>query len=87
MEIVQSPSTQLHPNVRLYTSLVQPHLEYAAGLEPPPIAKDIHCIDMVQKFVMRMCSKNYSKTLSCGQKNVLLHLKKKMAPVCGESAT
>ena len=42
-----------------YVVLVRPHLEYAAQVWNPHLTKDINCLEMVQKFALRICSKNY----------------------------
>ena len=54
-----SNTTHCSVILRFYTSLVQPHLEYAAQVWNPHIAKDIHCIEMVQTFSLRICAKSY----------------------------
>ena len=45
--------------IQLYTSLVRPHLEYAAPLWDPHLVHDIHSIESVQKFALRVCSKRW----------------------------
>ena len=46
----------------LYTTLVRivrPHLEYAAPVWDPHLVKDITKLENVQKFAMKMCSKQW----------------------------
>ena len=43
----------------LYTTLVRPHLEYAAPIWDPHLVKDIIKLENVQKFAMKMCSKQW----------------------------
>ena len=45
--------------LKLYVALVRPHLEYAAQVQNPHLTKDTNCLEKVQKFVLRICSKNY----------------------------
>ena len=45
--------------LKLYVTLVRPHLEYAAQVWNPHLAKDINCLEKVQKFALRICSKDY----------------------------
>ena len=52
------PSTIL----RLYMALVRPHLEYAAQVWNPHLVKDIHLLEKVQKFALRLCKKNYNES-------------------------
>ena len=52
-----SNSTHSSVILQLNTSLVQPHLEFAAQVWNPHLAKDIHCIEMVQTFTLRICAK------------------------------
>ena len=47
---------------RLYIALVRPHLEYAAQMWNPHLEKDIHCLEKVQKFAIRICIKDYHET-------------------------
>ena len=43
----------------LYVSFVRPHLKYAAPVLDPHLQKDIDKLEKVQKFVLRMCTKNW----------------------------
>ena len=45
--------------LKLYVALVRPHLEYAAQVWNPHLTKDINCLEKVQKFALRICSKHY----------------------------
>ena len=44
---------------QLYVSFVRPHLEYAAPVWDPHLQKDIDKLEKVQKFALRMCTKNW----------------------------
>ena len=48
--------------LKLYVALVRPHLEYAAQVWNPHLVKDINSLESVQKFALRICSKNYHET-------------------------
>ena len=54
---------------QLYVSFVRPHLEYAAPVWDPHLQKDIDKLEKVQKFALRMCTKNwmagYDNLLTC----------------------
>ena len=43
----------------LYTTLVRPYLEYAAPIWDPHLVMDIIKLENVQKFAMKMCSKQW----------------------------
>ncbi len=45
--------------LELYKMLVRPHLEYAAPVWDPHLRKDITNIERVQKFALKMCTKNW----------------------------
>ena len=45
--------------IQMYTSLVRPHVEYAAPLWDPYLIHDIHSIVSVQKFALRVCFKRW----------------------------
>ena len=46
--------------LQLYTSLVRPHLEYAASVWDPYHQRDIQLLEKTQKFACRMCTKTWS---------------------------
>ena len=54
---------------QLYVSFVRPHLEYATPVWDPHLQKDIDKLEKVQKFALRMCTKNwmasYDDLLTC----------------------
>ena len=45
--------------LKLYTSLVRPHTEYACTIWDPHLSKNILAIEGTQKFAMRVCLKNW----------------------------
>ena len=45
--------------LRLYISLVRPHLEYAAAVWDPHLQRDIQRLENVQKFALRVCTKHW----------------------------
>ena len=45
--------------LKIYLALVRPHLEYAAPVWDPHTSENILCLEDVQKFALRMCSKNW----------------------------
>ena len=45
--------------LKLYTSLVRPHLEYAASAWDPFLKKDITLLEEVQKFALKVCTKQW----------------------------
>ena len=45
--------------LQLYVSLVRPHVEYAAPVWDPHLAQDINMLENVQKFDLRVCSKQW----------------------------
>ena len=45
--------------LKLYTTLVRPHLEYAAPVWNPHLAKDISTLKNVQKFALKVCYKSW----------------------------
>ena len=47
---------------QLYLSMVRPHLEYASPVRSPHLAKDKELIEGVQKFALRVASKNWTMT-------------------------
>ena len=44
---------------QLYLSLVRPHLDYAAQVWDPHLQKDINTLESVQKFGLKLCSKQW----------------------------
>ena len=46
--------------LQLYTSLVRPHLEYTTQVWNPHLAKDIQKLEGVQKFALRVCSRQWT---------------------------
>ena len=46
--------------LKMYKALVRPHLEYAAQVWSPYMVKDIELLEKVQRFALRMCSRNYN---------------------------
>ena len=45
--------------LKMYKALVRPHLEYAAQVWSPYTVKDVQILEKVQKFALRICSRNY----------------------------
>jgi hypothetical protein len=45
---------------KLYTTVVRPHLEYAAPVWSPELIKDISKLESVQKFALRVCTKQWN---------------------------
>ena len=43
----------------MYKILVRPHLEYAAPVWAPHLAKDVDNLENVQKFGLKMCMKSW----------------------------
>ena len=50
--------------IQMYISLVRPHLEYAAQVWDPDLQQNIGDIECVQKFALRICSKEWQKEYS-----------------------
>ena len=54
--------------LKLYSSFVRPHLEYAASAWDPNLKKDVTLLEEVQKFALKVCTKhwdlNYDELLS-----------------------
>ena len=47
--------------MKLYKALVRPHLEYAAQVWSPRAMKYyVQALEGVQKFALRICSRNYT---------------------------
>ena len=44
---------------QLYLSLVRPHLDYATQVWDPHLQQDINSLECVQKFALRLCSKQW----------------------------
>ena len=45
--------------LKLYKALIRPHLKYACPVWDPHLTKDIHAIESVQQFALRVCSKQW----------------------------
>ena len=45
--------------LKLYTSLVRPHVEYATPVWDPSTVQDIQHLESVQKFALRVSSKQW----------------------------
>ena len=56
-------SNNTNPEVmtKLYLSLVRPHLEYGAQVWHPYLSKDVNALEKVQKFGLRICSRQWTK--------------------------
>ena len=52
--------TSSHILVKLYKSLIRPHIEYTCSVWDPHLKKDIQALENVQKFALRICSKSWS---------------------------
>ena len=50
--------------LRLYKSLVRPHLEYAAQVWDPHMSTSTTELENIQKFALRICSKQWSHSYS-----------------------
>ena len=46
--------------IKLYTTMVRPHLEYAAPVWSPELVKDISKLENVQKFAIRVYTKQWN---------------------------
>ena len=53
-----SPSTL----IRLYSSFIRPHLEYASIVWNPSLKSDIDKLEDVQKFALRVCFKSWDSS-------------------------
>ena len=49
-----------HIMVKLYTTIIRPHLEYACIVWSPYLQKDIQTLENVQKFAFRVCTGQWS---------------------------
>jgi len=59
---------------KLYLSFVRPHLEYGAQVWHPHLAKDTSALEKVQKFGLRICSRNWMQaTRNCWTHFSYLH--------------
>ena len=54
--LVKAPGNAM---LQLYLSLVRPHLDYAASIGSPHMKKDITQLENVQKFALRMATRNW----------------------------
>ena len=43
-------------NKHLYIAYIRPHLEYACHVWDPHLIKDIHALESLQKFALRVCN-------------------------------
>ena len=48
--------------LRLYLSIIRPHLEYASPVWSPHLQKDIDALESVQKFALRICAKRWDQS-------------------------
>ena len=48
--------------IKLYLTLVRPHLEYACQVWDPYLAKNRSALESVQKFALRMCMKQWDSS-------------------------
>ena len=46
--------------LKLYTTFIRPHLEYASVVWDPHLAKDIQSLEQAQKFALRMCYREWT---------------------------
>ena len=46
--------------LKIYLSVIRPHLEYAAPVWSPDVIKDINKLEHVQKFALRVCTKEWT---------------------------
>ena len=52
-------TTDRYTMLKLYKSLICPHLEYAAEVCSPHTVKNVQMIEKVQIFALRMCAQDY----------------------------
>ena len=50
--------------LRMYSSFIRPHLEYAMASWDPFLKKDIELLENVQKFALRVCTKQWDADYS-----------------------
>ena len=43
--------------LKIYLSVIRPHLEYAAPVWSPDLTKDVNRLEHVQKFALRVCTR------------------------------
>ena len=68
--LISRPSApKLESLLRLYQSLIRPHLEYACSVWDPHLKRDIERLEGVQEFGLKVCLKWWE----CGYEE-LLHL-------------
>ena len=46
--------------LKIYLSVIRPHLEYATPVWSPNLIKDVNKLEHVQRFVLRVCTKEWS---------------------------
>ena len=46
--------------LKLYTTFIRPHLEYASAVWDPHLAKDIQSLEQAQKFALRLCYRDWT---------------------------
>ena len=46
--------------LKIYLYVIRPHLEYAAPVWSPDLTKDVNRLEHVQKFALRVCTKEWS---------------------------
>ena len=45
--------------LEIYKTQIRPHLEYAAQVWDPYLSKDIHQLESIQKFALKLCTKQW----------------------------
>ncbi len=52
-------NTNVQARKQLYVSYVRPHLEYECQVWDPHLKKDIEALESIQKFAMRVCTRQW----------------------------